>query len=75
VWATTRPNGSTTADGPDCRLSYETAWEPLAGTIRIGPRFVVTLTGTLDASGGSGVSSAPIFPSAYFLGGTWTATR
>lgn len=58
-----------------CELVYETTYDPPPGTLRAGPRFLVTLTGTLGAMSGRGLSSAPIFPIVYFLGGTWSAVR
>jgi hypothetical protein len=63
-----------------CELPYETTFVPPPGElIPPDPSFLVTLTGELEASGvtisGSGVTSAPIYPTPYFLGGSWLATR
>lgn len=60
-----------------CVLGYETTRAPVPGELPAGPRFPVTLTGLLTADGqgfaGHGRTEAPIFPTAYFLGGLWTA--
>ena len=63
-----------------CELPYETTFVPPPDElIPPDPSFLVTLTGELDASSGtvsgSGVTSAPIYPTPYFLGGSWLATR
>ena len=38
-------------------------------------KFGVTITGTLDANGGEGVTSGLVFPSPTMLDGRWTAVR
>jgi hypothetical protein len=69
----------TTSGRLRCVFGYETTTVPTPGELPAGPRFPVTLTGVLTADGqgfsGQGRTEAPIFPTAYFLGGDWTATR